>query len=177
MKITKLIISSAVAITVLSANAGFAADLNNSNEIQNSSTATFYPYANLNKASVALSAIAPGYCELNATTVHMSSSTPNNIAADATVRCALGTSIRISSMVVTLHKAGFINHYLTGPNYGGYADYWSSLYYSMFKTSCNSATSSIYWSTVHAVGVYSDGSPTSADAISPTVTLNCGTSF
>ena len=128
-------------------------------------------------ASTALTSTSGLTCSLNATNVHMSTSTPGSFAADAIVTCHPGISITINSVVVTLHKAGLIPHYLTGPNLSGAAYSYSSFYYNAFKTICTTTTSSVYWSTAHGTGVYSDGTYSVADATSPQLSVSCGTSF
>lgn len=136
-----------------------------------------HPGVQSQSASQSASAASTGYCYLNATNVHLSTSSPNNVAADAVITCDSGQSIRISSLVVTLHKSGLVDHYLTGPTGGGVATFSSPLYYNSFKTLCSSSTSSTYWSTAHAIGVYADGTNTTADVTSPSFSLACGTTF
>jgi len=125
---------------------------------------------------LAPSPLVSGYCELIAEYVHLSTSTVNNLAGNAVVKCH-GTSIRITSIHVTLYKAGLIDHFLTGPYSAGYADSASPYYYSIFKTPCNSSTLSTYWSTAYGTGTYPDGSPTQATVTSPKFPLTCGTSW
>jgi len=120
------------------------------------------------------------FCYLNATNVHLSTYAPNNVAANAVVTCDSGQSIRISSIVVTLHKVGsvLINHFFNGPSLGGIATSSTPFQYNSLKVLCISATPSIYWSTAHAVGVYSDGSSATADSTSPQMpSMSCGTNF
>lgn len=119
---------------------------------------------------------ASGYCYLQATNVHYSSSTFGSIAADALVTCT-GTSIRISSLSVTLYKFGSIPHYLVGANLAGTAYPSKPFQYNIFKTLCSNQTSSLYWSVATAHGTYSDGSDSYAMAISPIQPLSCGTIF
>jgi len=124
--------------------------------------------------SLLVSPLATGYCELIAEYVHLSQSTFNNVAANAVVKC-YGTSIRISSIHVTLYKAGVIDHYLTGPYSAGYANTASPFYYSIFKSPCNSSITSTYWSIAYGAGTYPDGAPTQATVVSPRFPLACGT--
>lgn len=127
--------------------------------------------------SSTLSAASVGYCTLNATNVHFSTYSPNNLGANALVTC-IGDSIRISYISVTLYKDGLIEHYLTGFPSAGYASPQTPFEYNIFKTSCISSAASVYWSTAVAHGNYaSDGANTSATSTSPRIQLYCGTSF
>ncbi len=126
---------------------------------------------------VSNSAVPAGYCQINLGNVHMSNFSPGSVAANGQVQCASGESIRVSSFVITLHKSGLIDHYFTGPVYGGVATYSQPLLYNDLKVVCSDYTTSTYWSTAHAVGVYADGRTATADAISPTFPQPCGTTF
>jgi hypothetical protein len=118
---------------------------------------------------------APQTCYLNATNVHTSTSTQNNVAADAIVSCK-GSSIRITSMRVTLYKNGFpFPHYLTGPNLSGFANSLNTLEYNSFKNPCNNFNLTSYWSVATAYGVYPDGVAANATSTSPVFQLLCGT--
>jgi hypothetical protein len=117
-----------------------------------------------------------GYCYLQATNVHMATSIPGSIAADALITCS-GTSIRISSVTVTLYKNGLIQHYLVGSSLAGTASTSRPFEYNIFKTNCSNPTTSTYWSKAVAYGTYADGSQTNATAVSPPQILSCGTFF
>jgi hypothetical protein len=137
-----------------------------------------FAHSGLGNASQLASSASTGYCHLNATNVHLSTSAPNNVAADAIVTCDAGQTIRISSLIVTLHKTGLIDHFLTGPTSGGVATSASPLYYNSFKTPCSSYVLSVYWSTAIAYGTYGDGHSTSASVTSPQQpAMACGTPF
>ena len=126
--------------------------------------------------SIKASPASTGFCYLQATNVHMASSIPGSIAADALVTCS-GTTIRISSITVTLYKNGFLPHYLVGQSLTGYASTSRALQYNNFKTPCSNQTISTYWSKAVAYGAYADGSETYATSLSPVQNLSCGTFF
>jgi len=126
---------------------------------------------------VSNAAVPAGYCQLNLGNVHMSTFSPGSVAANGKVECASGESIRVSSFVITLHKSGLIDHYFTGPVYGGVATYSQPILYNELKVMCDKYTTSTYWSTAHAVGVYADGRTATTDATSPNFPLPCGTTF
>jgi hypothetical protein len=121
-------------------------------------------------------AASTGFCYLQATNVHMASSIPGSIAADALITCS-GTTIRISSVTVTLYKNGLIPHYFVGNSLAGNASTSRPLEYNIFKMNCSNPTTSTYWSKAVASGTYADGSQTYATAISPPQNLSCGTFF
>ena len=122
------------------------------------------------------SSATTGFCYLQATNVHMASSIPGSIAADALVTCS-GTTIRISSITVTLYKSGILPHYLVGQSLAGYASTSKPLQYNIFKTACSNQNISTYWSKAVAYGTYADGSETYATSVSPVQNLSCGTFF
>ncbi len=132
---------------------------------------------NMRSGIVANAAVPAGYCQINLGNVHPSTSVLGYVAANGKIECAYGQSIRISSFVITLHKSGLVDHFFTGNNQPGVATYSTPILYQDLKVLCINNTNSTYWSTAHAVGVYADGHSTSADAISPTFPLPCGTSF
>lgn len=122
------------------------------------------------------SSATTGFCYLQATNVHMASSIPGSIAADALVTCS-GITIRISSITVTLYKSGILPHYLVGRTLAGYASTSKPFQYNVFKTACSNQNISTYWSKSVAYGTYADGSETYATSISPVQNLSCGTFF
>jgi hypothetical protein len=133
-------------------------------------------FAKAPSTSTKAATASTGYCYLQATNVHMATSIPGSIAADALITCS-GTSIRISSVTVTLYKNGLIQHYLVGNSLAGNASTSRPFEYNIFKTNCSNPTTSTYWSKAVAYGTYADGSQTSATAVSPPQNLSCGTFF
>jgi hypothetical protein len=149
---------------------------NQSNQVIDTATSSTGTFSRVPSPSTKASTTSTGYCYLQATNVHMAASIPGSIAANALITCS-GTSIRISSITVTLYKSGLIPHYLVGNSLAGNASTTRPLQYNIFKTNCANPTQSTYWSKAVAFGTYADGSQTYATAVSSTQNLYCGTYF
>lgn len=118
-------------------------------------------------------------CMLTADYVHMSSSTLNNVKADAHIDCTNDIFV-ITSMRVRMHKKGLIPHYYDGPLVtSGTARAGAPYWYKSFALPCSTTAQSIYWSTAYVYGYYlsNPGVTASAQVRSPEQLIWCGTSW
>jgi hypothetical protein len=123
---------------------------------------------------------APNTCIITASYVHMSSSTPNNVKADAYIDCSV-EPFYITFLQVTIYKTGLITHYISGPIVNSGTVYKNiRFWYQNFTVPCSTSTGSNYYSVANVKGYYASDPVNLATGTftSPTqYGLPCGTTW
>jgi hypothetical protein len=124
--------------------------------------------------------LASNTCVITASYVHMSTSTPNNIKADAYIDCTV-EPFYITFLQVTLYKTGLIPHYISGPIVSSSTVYKNIRYwYESFAVPCSSKTASNYYSVANVKGYYASDPVNLATGTFTSPTQNglpCGTTW